>query len=476
MKSKEQNQTKVESISELIDSGQFERAEQLVKKTWIKDDPMAIIHQAEIAIYFARLDEAEELLDQIELRELGIEQAARYTLARGEWHYWRYQYEEAEKRFEAANYMYELLNDPLGKAWALYNLGRLARRTAKYQEAEEMLDQAEQLMIGDSEAEHTFLRGLLEFNLGACKHDMGEVEAAAEHYQSSIRLLRQTEGCRYFGLALNAYGQSLTRLGRYAEALNVYKEASDIFERLGTLDDLARVTSNLGWVLMRLKQFAEAEAYLKRGIEIHQRIGDIAGTAGCRGFLAGLCLETGELDKAEKCAAMNIEEADLAQNENEQSDAHLTAGLVALKKGDYKEAEKQFQIAFEIAQRLDNKKLKAAAFVYLTECYLSTAPVRGLEYLAEAEALLQHYHDAWLREEFERVADRYRRERIRITEDNKFFVDGNFLPTWYEAKQALGMFILKNALEQCGYSLTKVGKKLGITKAAVHELRKKYKI
>jgi len=372
--------------------------------------------------------------------------------------------------------MYGLLDDPLGKAWALYNLGRLARRTAKYQEAEEMLDQAEQLMIGDSEAEHRFLRGLLEFNLGVCKHHVGELEVAVEHYQSSIQFLREVEGSRYFGAALNSYAQLLIRFGRYSEAMNLLKEASHIFERLGILDDLARATSGLGWVLMRQRQFAEAEAYVKQSIEIHQRIGDMAGTAVCRGLFAELYLEAGQLDKAEKCAAMEIEEADLAQNENERSYAHLTAGMVALKKGDHKEAEKQFKIALEIVQKSDNKKLKAPAYVYLAECHLLTAPVRGLEYLTEAEALLQQYHDAWLREEFERVAERYRRERIRITEDNKFFVDGNFLPTWYEAKQALGMFILKNALEQCGYSLTKVGKKLGITKAAVHELRKKYKI
>ena len=142
MESKEQNQAKTESISELIDSGQFERAEQLLNQTWVKNDPMTIVHQAEVAVYFARLDEAEELLDQIELRELGIEQAARYTLARGELHYWRYEYEEAEKQFQATHYMYELLENPLGRAWALYNLGRLARRTAKYQVAEEMLTQA----------------------------------------------------------------------------------------------------------------------------------------------------------------------------------------------------------------------------------------------------------------------------------------------------------------------------------------------
>jgi tetratricopeptide (TPR) repeat protein len=463
-------------VLELIDDGQFVDAEKQLSQISRLDDPMLRVAKAEVEIYFARINEAAEVLGEVAPEIEDIHLAARYALTRGELLYWRYEQEQAEEQLQAAYHIYKFLGDDVRVANALYNLGRLRRRQSHYDEAQAMLGRGREMLETEETTRGDFLRGLIDFNLGVCKHELGDLAAARELYESALRLLRETEGCRYYGLALNIYGALFTRIGEYPKALAYLREASEIFSRIGTLDDLARTTSNLAWTFIRLKDLNQAERYLQESVELHQRIGDISGTSLCLKLFAQLHLEAGNLNEAKRFASQAVEQADLGHDDFGMSDALIIAGQVAFRLGDYWNAEKSLGTALDLANKLDSKMLQTHGYLYLAEASLPTSPVKGREYLAKAAGLLTEYHDPWLDNELERISQRYKGERISITDDNRLVINGNLLPTWASAKEAVEKFLLKNALEQTEGNQTKAGQLLSITKVHVHEKRKQYGI
>jgi class 3 adenylate cyclase/tetratricopeptide (TPR) repeat protein len=78
----------------------------------------------------------------------------------------------------------------------------------------------------------------------AVAHD--EVEGqAVEHFQESIRFLRDSGAENELALACLAYGRLHRRLGRIAEARDYLTRALEIFERLGTLNEPDKVRAEL---------------------------------------------------------------------------------------------------------------------------------------------------------------------------------------------------------------------------------------
>jgi len=154
----------------------------------------------------------------------------------------------------------------------------------------------------------------------------------------------------------------------------------------------------------------------------------------------------------------------------------ITLGRIEIKRNDFYAAAKPLQQAIEISEQLNSKILQTAALLYLAECELPTAPVKAQQHITQVRDLLEECHDARLQQEFERISNRAKGERLKITPDNRLIIDGNFLPNWYAAKEAMETFLLKNALRQSEGNLTKAGKILGITKVHVHDKKKQYSL
>jgi len=128
-------------IEELIDSGQFSLAEKLLGRVQGKT-PLLNVLRAQMEIYFWRLPQAEMLLNEAAHDVKDIELAARYSLTRGELCCELGEYESAEERFQSAYHFYKFLGDTLGQAAALYHLGRLKCKCARFDEAEALLEKS----------------------------------------------------------------------------------------------------------------------------------------------------------------------------------------------------------------------------------------------------------------------------------------------------------------------------------------------
>jgi tetratricopeptide (TPR) repeat protein len=275
---------------------------------------------------------------------------------------------------------------------------------------------------------------------------------------------------------MTSLGGLLTSAGHYSEAIDLLKEAYAILSRYEISDELATTASKLSVALARTTDFDEAQRVLLESLELHERIGDVRATAVTLKSLAELYLERNDMARVEKYAKDALAQANAIGDPVLQAESNIVVGRVAARRRDHVQAEKALQAAQEIAKGLGYKKLEGQICLYLAEVYYSTSPVKAQEYVTRAQELLQGFRDPWIEQELQRVSQRSTTERVKLTADNKLVFDGNFLPNWYSAKEALEQFLLKNALRQSGGNLTKAGEILGITKVHVHNLRKQFGI
>jgi tetratricopeptide (TPR) repeat protein len=459
-------------VADLIDAGQFTTAEKALRGIR-EHTPLVHVLRAEVEIYFSRLREAEHWLDQAAAATQDVAVAARYTMARGELSYWLYRYDEAEEYFHMALHFYKFLGETFRQAVALYNLGRLERRRARFEEAERFLNCTLERIKDDHTHRAEFLRGLVWFNLGVCRFEQGHLDQAEVFYTKAIETLGSQEGKRYYGLVLNGLGGLYLYRGRYAEAVAMLQEARCILERFGSAHDLEYVSNNMALVLTQLGRYEEAELLLQESLELAQRVGNVAAASLFLTSFTELYLAQGDLEKAHVYGKRALEYAELAANSFEKGRALIQLGRIALLKRRYCEGEKILRQALDIGERLQSREIEVPACLYLAELMLVTQPMKAREWLARAEALLTEYPNAWFRAELERIRQKTEADRIRV-EGGYFIVDGTRLPTWYEAKEALEIFLIRKALEQTDHNLVRAGELLGTTRVHVYKKKKRY--
>ncbi len=464
----------VSMLEELVLTGQFKQAEE-VSAGLVVTTPRSAALKAQVLIYKGELEEAARVLAPFEskLAEASLSDAAEFGLAQAELAYWRGEYEEAERRAQVVYGIFSLNNDAAGLARSHSMLGRIQRRRGNFDAAHEhmlkALDLAEKLPSG----ERDFLMSLIHFNLGETNRALGHFQQAQTHFLKSIELLKK-EGGRYYGLALNGYGALLLLMGQYEEAAELIQQAYSCFSVNACFDDLAHATNNLAYAFIRLARFEEASRLLEESIELRRRSRDIAGESGTLELIGRLRFEQGHFQEAERALVQAIEMADLARNSHEKAVALITLGRVKMARRELDAAEGALEEALNLAIELKNGSLQAEAHTYLAElCVLRGNGMAARDHLRRSRSTINGYSDAYLRAQHERIERLVEEEKVK-TQEGIFMIRSSFLPTWREAHESLGRFLLTEALKHAGGNQTHAAELLGVTKAYVTLLRKKY--
>jgi tetratricopeptide (TPR) repeat protein len=461
---------------DLVDSGQFLTAEEIFSERRT-DDPKEMVVRAEVALYFARLDEAAELLRQVAPRIVDINVAARFSLTKGRVALWQADLAEAALQLQTAYHFYTFQSDMFGLSQALLNLARLARESGELADAASKLDDANNNLTGRTSRRTEYLRGLIASEQAAVAADSGEIEQAKEVYTEACRQLKGTEKGRFYGRSLVGMADLRCALGDFMESLEIYKEANTTFERHDIRRDLAESQLKLATALIRLKRYERAEKLAEESQALQR--GDAEMGSAALATLAILALQQGEAEKASGYAKQAVEQATPSPRVQSRIRARIALGQVEIAEREFKQAADTLREAADAAHASNsssaNRRLELEAVIYLAEAYHNTDTRAGRAELLRASELLNNLEDAWLGDEYNRVSTKYE-EQIVFTDDNRLVFDGNQLPRWQEAKRTLEGFLLRNALRQTNNSLTRAARKLGVSKVHVHNLKKKHNL
>ncbi len=462
-----------ESLVELIDSGQFLAAEEIFSERRT-NEPMEMVIRSEVAMYFDRLDDATALLEEVATGITDIGVAARFSLTKGRLALWRGDGQQAETQLQTAHHFYLFLNDSFGISRALLNLARFGRSRGKTEEAAEKLEAAENGIKGRTSRRTEYLRGVISTEQAAAAADRGEIERATESYTEAMRLLKNYEKGRFYARALVGMADLKCALGDFQDSLDIYKEAVTVLERYDLRRDLAEAKLKLARALIRLQRLDRAEKLAEESRELRQ--GDPGGESDAIAVLLLVALQRNEIEGLSERANAAVELSDQTSSTESRVRSRIALGHVKLAEREFTEATEALGAAAELARGSAGaaaRRLELEATVYVAEAFHSVDTRAGRAELVRSSELLNEVEDAFLGDEFNRVAAKYE-EQIVFTDDNRLVVDGNQLPRWQEAKRTLEGFLLRNALRQTNNSLTRAARKLGVSKVHVHNLKKKH--
>jgi DNA-binding SARP family transcriptional activator len=180
-----------------------------------------------------------------------------------------------------------------GEAWTLQNLGQALARL-RDEEALSVLEQALTMCreIGDRAGE-----GRTAVVLADAYNTLRGPEVALGHSQRCLEILREVGNDSLLGTGLNNHGEYCLELGRLDEAAECFREAHEIWERIGgygkghALHNLARVQLESGEPAKALATLAEAQ-------RAHRASGDLIGQAKTLMYIGQGRHATGDDDQA----------------------------------------------------------------------------------------------------------------------------------------------------------------------------------
>ncbi len=99
---------------------------------------------------------------------------------------------------------------------------------------------------------------------------------ARELLQESVAILDSLPDPYHSAVARNSLAIAHTQSGRLEEAVALYCQAEEIFQRTGSPEWVARVHNNLGLVYLRQGDPAQAERSFRAGVALYEQLGNDA--------------------------------------------------------------------------------------------------------------------------------------------------------------------------------------------------------
>lgn len=305
----------------------------------------------------------------------------------GDVHWRRGELDEARVHFERSLALKREAADRSGQAHALGALGFVRLLAGFPREAVpyylEALDLAVEL--GDTDTQ-----GVNLLNLGEAHLVLGEYVLAHDRLQEAMALYKAT-GHRDTGAwALLTLSQLWTRLADTDRAARCARESRALAEGLGDKLLLARVTAQVGAIMVATGGARRAVDHLRRALDEQRRIGDRAGEAVTRRALAAAHRQLDRPAEALSQALRSLELLERSGGRGDLPESHNAIGLALAALGRGEEATGHHRTALELAEGSDVPAPQAVALRRLA----ALVPSGAAEYTARAEALAEAAREA----------------------------------------------------------------------------------
>jgi tetratricopeptide (TPR) repeat protein len=194
-------------------------------------------------------------------------------------------YAVAQGQLEAARLAYAALGDRFGEAFAISNLGWLARNRQDLESAQALFDSSLRTRreIGDRWGEAWTLT-----NLGVVALDRSDLPAARALLGDAAELFRTVGDGRGAFQAQHNLGCVLQALGDYVQARTLFTESLNLARSLDDPRGVANSLGDLGLISLYTGDYATAAEQFSDSLSMYARLGDRRNVVGCIEGLAGV--------------------------------------------------------------------------------------------------------------------------------------------------------------------------------------------
>jgi tetratricopeptide (TPR) repeat protein len=275
-------------------------------------------------------------------------------------------YDQAIEYFLEAMQVSRRLENKLSYAHSLNNLGTCYRIQGNFAQAMNFIRQAVNICKD--------LRDKGEYSdmlcsIGIVCYQMGDHDAALEHYFQSQRLM-STSDVRRLSRVFNNIGNVYFALELYEKALDFHTRALTVRKKIGNRNLIGDSLNNCGNCYLKLGKMKLAIDHLTRAFEMKRRTGDARGEAYALSNLAKFYMDEGDFLKARQLFEEAIEAVHSKPGELEiRTHAHLELGIIAIREGDGSEAEKHLTTALKLTDELKQPDVQRDIFKNLAELF-----------------------------------------------------------------------------------------------------------
>lgn len=285
----------------------------------------------------------------------------------------------------------EQMNLPVPQIRAAIQLGNISLYWREWEIGENAYLKG--LSVADSVGDTRGQVALLA-NLAVLSHDKGEIPAAKDYYERTIKAHENWDDEMKLAGTMSSYATLLNETGSYQSALYYLRLSQETFlknkDTLGQIRNLNR----MGNSYFHLAKADSSLASYFEALELSEASGLQAGIAASSSNIANLCIRNSAFDFAEafleKALQANREsgyEIGYAIALNNRGEKHLLQGNMAL-------AENDFNESLEIRRRTRTKEGIAESLMSLAGLYTEQGQFsKANEVLLEAELLADTLRD-----------------------------------------------------------------------------------
>jgi tetratricopeptide (TPR) repeat protein len=207
-----------------------------------------------------------------------------------------------------------------------------------------------------------------------CEHQMGNIAQALNYYEQALNLCpAEDEG----GLAsiYNYLGRLKADKGEVDEAIALYNQSLEIFERIGDVQGKATTLHNLGYIYANKGEVDQAIALYNQSLEIEEPIGNVQGKAVTLHNLGYIYTDKGEVDKAIRLYNQSLEIKERIGDVQGKAATLNDLGYIYADKGEVDQAIALYNQSLEINERIGNVQGKAATLHNLGFVYANKGDV-----------------------------------------------------------------------------------------------------
>ncbi len=247
---------------------------------------------------------------------------------------------------------FELL-EKIAKAY--YLLGR-------YEGAKEYLEKALGYAENDKEKQRMYRK------IARIYREKGEFQECLEYSNDGLKITDEenVERCRL----LNTKGWAQMRLGRYDDAVEVFKEEKTVAEKLDEKRDIGQGLHDLGTVHALKGDYDTSEDYLKRAVDVRKEIDDKSGMSESLNNLGEVNRFKGNLDEALDYYKQSYNIDDEMGHRWSLAITISNMGMIYKNKGDLDKALDQYNRSLEINKEIGSKHGQSFTLNNIGEVYL----------------------------------------------------------------------------------------------------------
>jgi tetratricopeptide (TPR) repeat protein len=149
--------------------------------------------------------------------------------------------------------------------------------------------------------------GLAHYEMSLCYQQVGDSSIVREHLTEAASALHAAGDRRRLALVHSLSAVLLAQSSRYDEAIATLRQAERLAVAIDAEDVLAGIVHNQANVALKRHRHDQALTLAERSLAIHEEIGSAHGLAIALATLGQVCVQMGDLDRAEQVLNRTLE-------------------------------------------------------------------------------------------------------------------------------------------------------------------------